>query len=69
LSEQKYYLAWSSIDGAGSEEIVGATDEQTAIDHANAQQAAAEANDNPWHYTYRVRDSSFDTIYNARTHK
>ena len=66
-----YRLSWSSVDGAGSneEKIV---DEQIALDQANAAQARADRNGNPWGYSYKVRreytnSSRADTIYNART--
>ena len=67
----QFSLAWSCVDGAGSESLA-VEDEQTAIERANEAQANAEKNGNPWGYTYKVRylckDSTCtNVVYNART--
>ncbi len=69
MEERHYRIAWSSVDGAGSEDTPIA-EEETAIQQANAEQGCAEINGNPWGYSYKVwrhDGSRVDTIYNART--
>ena len=71
MSNTKYWLAWSCVDGAGSEPL-NVTNEQAAIEAANQSQANAEQNGNVWGYTYKVRRDegrTLDEVYNARTGK
>ncbi len=69
-----FYLAWSSVDGAGSQNGYPYATLEEARDGADRAQRSAERlvnHDgglyrNPWGYRYSIRNSSHDTVYRAR---
>jgi hypothetical protein len=70
-----FYLAWSSVDGAGSQNGYPYRTLEEARDGADrAQRQANRARDdgtgrlyrNPWGYQYTIRNGSHDTVYRAR---
>lgn len=70
MKDDFYYLAWSSVDGAGSDIEHPVEDLQAAIEQADAAQKHADMHGKVWNYTYRVQhmgNFGSRTAYNART--
>lgn len=75
MSSNTYYLSWSCVDGAGSDDEHRTENKEEAIRWADEEQAQADASEaasgvHEWNYIYKVRcDNGYRTftVYNART--